>query len=56
MSRRDFDRVIALANVGSRAAGSTSPFDIEEVMEVGSWKSQGKFASQCQELTSKAYW
>ena len=56
MSRRDFDRVIALANVGSRVAGSTSMYDDGEFAEAKGWKDQKKFALQCHNLTSKAFW
>ena len=56
MSRRDFERVIALAHVGSRAAGVTSGFEDQKLLDVRGWRDQNKFVVQCQHLTSKAFW
>ncbi len=55
MSRRDFGRVISLANVGQRTAGAESIFEEDSVIETG-WKQQGNLLSQCRTLASKAYW
>ena len=56
MSRRDFDRVIALANVGKRAAGTTSPYEDQQSKQTSGWKNQKNFVLQCQTLASKAFW
>ncbi len=56
MSSRDFDRVISLANVGSRAAGAVSLYETEKSIVAKGWKDQRKFSMQCKNLASKAFW
>ena len=53
ISRRDFHRVINLADIGARAGGF--PDDLNLGNNVG-WKNQKQFLSQCQQLSSNAHW
>lgn len=56
LSRRDFERVNILANVGLRAAGVTSSFDVDNIQQSLGWKKQINFVLQCKALAEKAYW
>eukprot|EP00557_Chaetoceros_sp_GSL56_P005139 CAMPEP_0176500916 /NCGR_PEP_ID=MMETSP0200_2-20121128/13853_1 /TAXON_ID=947934 /ORGANISM="Chaetoceros sp., Strain GSL56" /LENGTH=1333 /DNA_ID=CAMNT_0017899709 /DNA_START=566 /DNA_END=4565 /DNA_ORIENTATION=+ len=57
ISNRDYERVIALANVGSRASGTTCVNEsINSCFSKLTWRNQTTFSDQCQQLSKKAFW
>lgn len=57
ISNRDYDRVIALANVGSRASGITCVDEsYNKYLSHLTWRNQTTFSHQCQSLAKKAFW
>ena len=56
LKRRDFSRVITLAQIGSRTAGSLSPYEQGISSKVIGWSKQDGFLTQCETLTVRAFW
>uniref|UniRef100_A0A7S4NG27 KNTC1 third ARM-repeats domain-containing protein n=1 Tax=Odontella aurita TaxID=265563 RepID=A0A7S4NG27_9STRA len=52
MTRRDFGRVVTIANIGVRCGICISPSQ----SKAGSWSNQQMFVSQCQRLSANAKW
>jgi hypothetical protein len=55
MSRREFDRIITLSNIGLRTAGMQSNYDKNMPRHYCWTKNQSIFISQCQKLLAKAF-
>jgi len=55
MSRRDFQMILILSDIGLRACGSKSLYENDTSHLIG-WKKQQNFISQCKKLSEKAYW